>query len=92
MALYEYDDCFVFHCEGKDCSLTAEFSRDPPGSFYAAVDELKARAWLMQREDDGTEWACWRHYCPACRRKMKQENDAKFEELLNRKIELGSRR
>ena len=39
MSMDEYEDAFVFRCDG--CGLTAEFQRGGPGSFMACVGEIK---------------------------------------------------
>jgi hypothetical protein len=58
MSFEEYEDCFVWQCD--DCSLRAEF---PPGDFWGALAELKARGWRIWREEDG-----WTHRCARCKK------------------------
>ena len=41
MSMSEYEDCFIFQCDG--CGLSAEFERGGPGSFMACVGEIKSR-------------------------------------------------
>jgi hypothetical protein len=61
MSFSEYEDCFVWYCEG--CDLQAEFPRGGQGSFLACVDELKRRGWRISR---GSEWGEWHHRCAKC--------------------------
>jgi hypothetical protein len=56
MAMSEYEDCFVFACNG--CGLTAEFERGGPGTFMACVGEIKSRGWRIVRAGDD-----WEHFC-----------------------------
>jgi hypothetical protein len=60
MSFDEFEDCFVWRCDG--CGLTAEFTRGQPGTFRAAVDELKARGWRISRDRHGE----WNHRCAKC--------------------------
>jgi hypothetical protein len=48
MSMDEYEDCFIFRCDG--CGLTAEFARGAPGSFMACVGEIKDRGWRISRD------------------------------------------
>jgi hypothetical protein len=59
----EFDDCFVWQCDR--CGLKATF---PPGNFWGAVAELKARRWLFERDQDG-----WGHTCARCKKTMAAE-------------------
>jgi hypothetical protein len=61
MAMSEYEDAFVFSCDG--CGLTAEFQRGGPGSFMACVGEIKSRGWRISRDRDGD----YSHHCGKCR-------------------------
>jgi hypothetical protein len=60
MSFNEYEDCFVWACDGDNCERRAMF---PPDSFWSALRELKSRGWLVDRGKDG-----WWHYCPRCRK------------------------
>jgi hypothetical protein len=61
MAFEEFSDCFVWSCD--HCDQQAVF---PPGDFWSALTELKARGWLIYRDRDDNEWA---HQCGRCKRK-----------------------
>ena len=71
MSMSEYEDCFIWTCDG--CGLQAEFERGGPGSFMACVGELKARGWRISRDQDGD----WDHRCARCKAKVAAD-------LLNR--------
>jgi hypothetical protein len=60
MSFSEFDDCFVWQCDR--CRTKAIF---PPGNFWGAVAELRARRWEFDRDDrDGG----WSHLCGKCRK------------------------
>ncbi|MGA7634796.1 MAG: hypothetical protein WCB11_28860 [Terriglobales bacterium] len=63
MSMDEYEDCFVFRCDG--CGLTAQFQRGGPGSFMACVGEIKDRGWRIGRDQYGD----WDHRCGRCKAK-----------------------
>jgi hypothetical protein len=72
MSFEEYEDCFVWRCNGKDCGKEVVF---PPTDFYGRVAELRARGWLFSLvEETGHEgWGrTWTHYCQHCRAKRQQ--------------------
>ena len=52
MAFEEFSDCFVWSCD--QCDQQAVF---PPGDFWSALAELKARGWFIYRDRDDNEWA-----------------------------------
>ena len=60
----EYEDEFVWRCDGKDCGKQAIF---PPTDFMDCVAELKSRGWSFYRDDDG-----WTHHCQRCNHKHRQ--------------------
>ena len=76
MSFEEYDDAFVWRCDGG-CGLTAEF---PPRNFYACKDEIKARGWRITR--DGVDGA-WSHMCARC---VKKEAAGAVVNILGRPI------
>ena len=61
MAMSEYEDAFVFSCDG--CGLSRRL-RGGPGSFLACVSEIKNRGWRISRDRDGD----WSHHCGKCRK------------------------
>jgi hypothetical protein len=65
MSMDEFEDCFIWTCDGG-CGLTAEFARGQPGTFRAAVDELKSRGWRISRDRHGE----WDHRCGKCKAKV----------------------
>lgn len=76
MSFSEYEDCFVWQCDG--CGLTAEFEGSQrPGYFMSCVDELKRRGWRIWR-DEGGQWGEWHHKCAKCRRTEPSILDMKF--------------
>ena len=79
MSMSEYEDVFIFSCDG--CGLTAEFDRGPPGTFMACVGEIRSRGWRMIREDGD-----WSHYCSGkeCRASAAAKSSARANELLDR--------
>ncbi len=63
MSFSEYEDAFVWSCEG--CDLQAEFPRSQqPGYFMSCVYEIKDRGWRIRRDQDGE----YHHRCSKCRR------------------------
>lgn len=64
MSMTEYEDAFVFRCDGG-CGLTCEFERGGPGSFMACVGEIKDRGWRIDRDRYGD----FGHKCASCWRK-----------------------
>ena len=72
MSFTEYEDCFSWTCNGKDCGKEVMFK---PHDFMACVAELRSRGWSFHLEEDtGHEgWGrTWRHYCQRCRSKRQQ--------------------
>ncbi len=67
MSMDEYEDCFVFRCDG--CGLTAEFQRGGSGSFMACVGEIKDRGWRIGRDQYGD----WDHRCGRCKAKASDD-------------------
>jgi hypothetical protein len=65
MSFEEHEDCFIWRCE--KCRLEAVF---PPGNFWGAVAELKARRWSLSRDDES---GVWTHYCWKCRNAVAAE-------------------
>ena len=64
MSFEENSESFIWRCD--TCGRVADF---PPGNFWGALAELKARNWRIARRDEGTEDVCWVHYCSRCRKK-----------------------
>jgi len=62
MSFSEYETAFIWECDR--CRLTEEF---PPGNFWGAWGELKARGWRAHRDSDGQE-VDWSHSCGKCAR------------------------
>jgi len=81
MSMSEYDDCFVFSCDG--CGFEAEFARGGPGTFMACVSEIKYRGWRIIREDGD-----YSHFCdnPECRKAVAAKQSARVKELLDRPL------
>jgi hypothetical protein len=79
MSMSEYEDCFVFSCDG--CGLEAPFERGGPGTFMTCVSEIKHRGWRIIR-DDGD----WSHFCSGkeCRAAVAKKSAARAKELLDR--------
>lgn len=81
MSMSEYEDCFVFQCNG--CGLSAELARGGPGTFMAAVGEIKSRGWRIVREDGD-----YSHFCgnAECRKAVAKKQSAIAAELLDRPL------
>ena len=62
MSFEEHSDCFIWRCDG--CRLEAVF---PPGNFWDALAQLKARGWQITRLDD------WVHRCGQCKKKSEEK-------------------
>ena len=79
MSMSEYEDAFVFICNG--CGLQAEFERGGPGAFMACVSEIKSRGWRIVREDGD-----YSHFCSGkeCRASVAKKQSARAAELLDR--------
>lgn len=59
MSFSEYDDAFVWRCDGG-CGRSVHYA---PDNFWGALADLKSRGWLIRRDDDG-----WGHLCRKCRK------------------------
>ena len=81
MSMSEYEDAFVFACDG--CGLSAEFVRGGPGSFMACVSEIKYRGWRIVREDGD-----YSHFCsnPDCRASVAKKSAAIAKRLLGQPL------
>jgi hypothetical protein len=62
MSFFEYDDCFVWRCNG-DCGKEVIFK---PHDFMGCVAELRSRGWSFHCDDEDRTWT---HYCQRCRHK-----------------------
>jgi len=68
MSFSEYDDCFIWRCNGKDCPKEVMFK---PYDFMGCVAELRARGWSFHCDDEDRTWT---HYCAYCQHKRRQTN------------------
>ena len=68
MSFEEHETCFLWKCNGKDCSKEVMFR---PHDFMGCVAELRARGWsFILNEDEGAR--DWAHYCAFCSHKRRQ--------------------
>jgi hypothetical protein len=78
MSFEEFDCCFVWRCDEQGCDRFAAFK---PHSFFACVDELKARGWgFIPPSRDGHE-DDWSHRCPKHRKRLADVLKMKFSEV-----------
>jgi len=66
MSFSEYEDAFVWRCNGKDCPKGVIFK---PHDFMGCVAELRARGWRFYCDDEDRTWT---HYCQRCWHKHQQ--------------------
>jgi hypothetical protein len=78
MSFEEHPDCFIWRCNGKDCSKEVLFK---PHDFMGCVAELRARGWSFHLNDDEGQ-RDWTHYCAYCNHKRKMEQG----DWMSRKI------
>jgi hypothetical protein len=64
MSFTEYDDAFVWRCDGKDCTKEVFFK---PHDFMGCVAELRARGWSFHCDDEDRTWT---HRCGRCRKPL----------------------
>ena len=67
MSFSEYDDAFVWRCNGKDCTKEVFFR---PSDFFGCVAELRARGWSFHCDEENGR--TWTHYCAYCQHKRNQ--------------------
>ena len=65
MSFEDWEDCFIWRCDGKDCRKEVIFA---PTDFWGCVAEMKSGGWRFYRHDDGD----WHHFCQRCQYKHNQ--------------------